>query len=72
MAVHAFGATKNPVLWAGSDWYYEFCKVKKPQQVNAWATGVKIPQLETAFKMAAILQCQVDDLYELVSEESKD
>lgn len=35
-----------------------------PQQVHAWVTGKKVPRLETAFQIARIIGCQVDDLYE--------
>ncbi|GGA55998.1 hypothetical protein GCM10007416_31500 [Kroppenstedtia guangzhouensis] len=40
-----------------------------PQQVSAWVTGKKVPRLETAFELAHIIGCKVDDLYERIHDE---
>ncbi|WP_245891292.1 helix-turn-helix transcriptional regulator [Desmospora activa] len=34
------------------------------QQVNWWVTGKRTPRLETAFELADIIGCRVDDLFE--------
>jgi DNA-binding XRE family transcriptional regulator len=31
--------------------------------MNAWVNGRSMPTLETAFKIANMLECKVDDLY---------
>ena len=33
------------------------------QTMSYWVNGKSIPTLETAFKMANMLECKVDDLY---------
>jgi DNA-binding XRE family transcriptional regulator len=33
------------------------------QTMNAWVNGRSMPTLETAFKIANVLECKVDDLY---------
>lgn len=33
------------------------------QTVNAWVKGKSVPSLETAFKIAKLLNCKVDDLF---------
>jgi DNA-binding XRE family transcriptional regulator len=33
------------------------------QTMNAWVNGRSMPTLETAFKIANMLECRVDDLY---------
>jgi DNA-binding XRE family transcriptional regulator len=33
------------------------------QTMSAWANGKSTPTLETAFKIANVLECKVDDLY---------
>jgi len=33
------------------------------QTMNAWVNGRSTPTLETAFKIANVLECKVDDLY---------
>ncbi len=33
------------------------------QTINGWAKGRSTPSLETAFKIAKILNCKVDDLF---------
>lgn len=33
------------------------------QTMNAWVNGRSMPTLETAFKIANVLECRVDDLY---------
>ncbi|SMO91056.1 helix-turn-helix transcriptional regulator [Melghirimyces algeriensis] len=37
-----------------------------PQQMSAWVTGKKVPRLETAFELAHIIGCKVDELYERI------
>lgn len=32
--------------------------------LSNWCTGKSIPSLEKAFKLAELLECKVDDLYE--------
>ncbi len=34
------------------------------ESVSKWANNKSTPSLETAFKLAAILNCKVDDLWE--------
>jgi DNA-binding XRE family transcriptional regulator len=38
------------------------------QTMNAWVKGRSNPTLETAFKIATVLECKVDDLYVFVDE----
>jgi DNA-binding XRE family transcriptional regulator len=33
------------------------------QTMNAWVNGRNLPTLETAFKIAKLLDCKVDDLF---------
>lgn len=33
------------------------------QQLSNWVKGVSYPRFETAFKLAKLLGCKVDDLY---------
>lgn len=33
------------------------------QTMSAWVNGRSTPTLETAFKIANVLECKVDDLY---------
>ncbi|WP_299831285.1 helix-turn-helix transcriptional regulator [uncultured Metabacillus sp.] len=33
------------------------------QTLSSWVNGRSVPTLETAFKIASILDCKVDDLY---------
>lgn len=33
------------------------------QTINGWVKGRSMPSLETAFKIAKILNCKVDDLF---------
>jgi DNA-binding XRE family transcriptional regulator len=35
------------------------------QTMSLWANGKSMPTLETAFKIANLLDCKVDDLYEI-------
>ncbi|WP_121605294.1 helix-turn-helix transcriptional regulator [Virgibacillus sp. Bac332] len=35
-----------------------------PQQFSNWVKGDSSPYLETAFKLARMLDCKVDDLWE--------
>ncbi|WP_407268987.1 helix-turn-helix transcriptional regulator [Radiobacillus sp. PE A8.2] len=39
-----------------------------PQQFSNWVKGHSAPYLETAFKLAKILDCKVDDLWEYKEE----
>jgi DNA-binding XRE family transcriptional regulator len=39
------------------------------QTMNAWVNGRMKPPLETAFKIAHLLNCKVDDLWEYKDEE---
>ncbi|MGG3234653.1 helix-turn-helix transcriptional regulator [Priestia flexa] len=38
------------------------------QTLSAWATGRIIPPLESAFKLADILDCEISDLWEYKKE----
>lgn len=38
------------------------------QTMNAWVNGRSMPTLETAFKIANVLECRVDDLYKYIEE----
>lgn len=42
------------------------------QTMNAWVNGRSMPTLETAFKLANLLGCKVDDLYKYIEEKSKE
>jgi DNA-binding XRE family transcriptional regulator len=35
------------------------------QTMSSWVNGRSIPTLETAFKIAKLLDCKVDDLFKL-------
>ncbi|MDF2791660.1 MAG: transcriptional regulator [Neobacillus sp.] len=35
-----------------------------PTQLSNWISGRSYPTIEKAFKLAEILECEVDDLYE--------
>jgi putative transcriptional regulator len=35
-----------------------------PSQISNWISGKSYPTLNKAFKLAKLLQCKVDDLYE--------
>jgi putative transcriptional regulator len=35
-----------------------------PNQLSNWVTGKSYPTTEKLFKLAKVLQCKVDDLYE--------
>jgi putative transcriptional regulator len=37
--------------------------------LSNWCTNKATPSLEKAFKLAMILECSVDDLYEVINEE---
>lgn len=34
-----------------------------PQQLSNWVKGVSYPRFETAYKLAKLLDCKLDDLY---------
>jgi putative transcriptional regulator len=36
--------------------------------LSNWSTGKSIPSLDKAFKLAELLNCKVDDLYEKIEE----
>lgn len=36
-----------------------------PQQANNWISGRTIPRMETLLKMSEILDCSINDFYEL-------
>ncbi|MCR1833126.1 helix-turn-helix domain-containing protein [Oceanobacillus caeni] len=38
------------------------------QQMNNWVSGKPIPKMETLLKMSDILDCSINDFYELVEE----
>lgn len=35
-----------------------------PQQLNAWAVGKAYPRIDKASKLAELLECSLDELYE--------
>lgn len=39
-----------------------------PTQLSNWIAGRSYPPIEKAFKLAELLQCKVDDLYEEMKE----
>lgn len=45
----------------------EFAKMMgvSPQQANNWVSGRTIPKMETLLKMSEILDCSINDFYEL-------
>jgi len=36
-----------------------------PQQANNWISGRTIPRMETLLKMSELLECTINDFYEL-------
>lgn len=45
----------------------EFAKMLgvSPQQANNWISGRTIPRMETLLKMSKLLNCTINDFYEL-------
>lgn len=41
------------------------------QTMSAWSTGRITPPLESAFKLARMLECTVEELWEYVEDDSK-
>ncbi|MCA1025692.1 helix-turn-helix domain-containing protein [Cytobacillus kochii] len=39
------------------------------QTLNSWVNGRSMPTLESAFKIAYILDCTVDELFEYIDED---
>ncbi|WP_054637200.1 helix-turn-helix transcriptional regulator [Thalassobacillus sp. C254] len=39
------------------------------QQLSNWCTGRSKPRTEDLFKLAALLNCKTDDMYEFIKEE---
>jgi putative transcriptional regulator len=39
---------------------------------SAYEKGTKFPRVDRAFIIAKVLECKVDDLYEVVNEEKRD
>jgi putative transcriptional regulator len=35
-----------------------------PQQLNAWIKGKTYPRIDRAYKLAEVLECKMDDLWE--------
>ncbi|WP_096199530.1 helix-turn-helix transcriptional regulator [Bacillus sp. FJAT-45350] len=52
------------------DYISDQMKVTK-QQLSNWCTGRSKPKTEDLYKLALLLKCKTDDLYEYVEEEIK-
>lgn len=42
-----------------------------PQQINNWVSGRVVPKMDKLLKMSDILECSINDFYELIEEETE-